>query len=216
VCGRGQTPPGTIESDAESLTVEWLEQEIESLHLERLHGISIVGRDEHDLWRTLSTDAAQYLETVEERHLNVEKQNVGTLSSDRRKCLAAVGRFRHGDHVRFIEKIAAQLATREWLIVQDQYAEASRALAGDRLELHPLCRRRDAIIRHGESAGDRGVPRAKWHMVVIRVSPVLEVLRDSAPWRTIGPDTLATNRPGLLKIRHSTRVILWFALNWPL
>jgi hypothetical protein len=63
--GCGQSPPSAIECDLEPLSVEWLEQVIDSLLIEGADGVLIMSGHEDDFHRTAISDPAPDLKTIE-------------------------------------------------------------------------------------------------------------------------------------------------------
>ena len=105
---------------AKPLPAHRLEQVVERVHLERPHGVLLVGRDEDDSRCVRRRERPRHVEAVHAGHLHIEQDEIGTMVRDGRDGpLAAVGLRDHLDQGVLAEE-AEQLAPRRSLVVDDE------------------------------------------------------------------------------------------------
>ena len=96
-----------------------LQEVIERVRVKGVDRVAVEGRHEHHHRHAGLRDAAQHLEAVDARHLDVEEHEVRRVGGDRFDRLAAIRALR--DDLEVVESAQAQLepAPRERLVIDD-------------------------------------------------------------------------------------------------
>ena len=102
-----------------------LQQVVESVHLERLHRVAVVGGDE-DGERHLLLQRGHHAEAIDLRHLNVEEYQIGLLALDHGDSGFSVAAFGHNLQVGFVVQQPAQALARQGFIVAKQHSYGHR------------------------------------------------------------------------------------------
>src|SRR5690242_19362996 len=117
----GDALPGRVEA----LAIERLEQVVEGVHLERTHGILIVGGNKDDIRSRFAVERFQHFEAAQLGHLDIQKDEVGLQGLDRVYCFTTIRALRDNLDVRIISKHLANHLTSERFIVDDQRTNPS-------------------------------------------------------------------------------------------
>ena len=116
---RLQTFPETAHGFREPRLFDRLQQVIECALRKRLHGVVIVGRDEHEM--RAPADVVRGIDAGESRHVDVEEADVGMTLVEQPHRLPSVPRLGHnlelGPHDR---QLAPQRIAQQRFIVRDQ------------------------------------------------------------------------------------------------
>src|ERR1043165_133381 len=115
----------TLPSSVEALAIERLEQVVEDVHLERAHGILIVGGNKDDIRSRFAVERFQHFEAAQLGHLYIQKDEVGLQGLDRVYCFTTIRALRDTLDVRIISKHLANHLTSERFIVDDQRTNPS-------------------------------------------------------------------------------------------
>ena len=113
--------------------------------LEGLHGVLLVGGDEHDL--RAPRDRARRLDAVQAGHVHVEEDDLRQVGVEELDRLAAVARL--GDHLQLgpqARQLAAQALAQQRFVVGDQCRRAGHGVASPRSREHQLGAQ--AVRRH--------------------------------------------------------------------
>ncbi len=107
----------------EPLVHQRLQQVVERVRVEGVDRVAVEGGHEYDHRHAGLRDAAQHLESVDARHLDVEEHEVRRVRGDRVDRLAPVRALR--DDLEVVESAQAELepAPRERLVVDDDCAD---------------------------------------------------------------------------------------------
>jgi hypothetical protein len=111
----------------EPLIVEWLHEVIKRFHLERPNRVLVVSGHKHYGSRLAPTNLPQHVKPVDIGHLHVEKDDVGSLASNRPDSLSPTGALRDGRDIRLGRKVSPQLLAGQPLIIHDQHVECAHA-----------------------------------------------------------------------------------------
>ena len=109
------------------LVVDRFQQVIQRIRFEGFQREFVVGRNENDDRHVAAGQTAQHLETVDARHLYVEKDNVGRLFTYGVDRLAAIAALAADFHVIKLLQPDLQTAPRQWFIVNDQCFQHRRS-----------------------------------------------------------------------------------------
>ena len=140
--------PHALQGPAKALLIEGLEQVVDRADLECLDRIGVVGGDEHQRRQLRGIQRARKIDAVQGIHLNVEKQQLRRLQSNRRQGGGSVAVFAHHAQVVFRLAEFAQGAPAGLLVVDDDDVHHASANAGARRR---LARGRLADRRHARS-----------------------------------------------------------------
>ena len=111
----------------QALGAHRLEQIVERVQLERVHGVAVVRGDEDDARRLLQAgEMARHLEAAHARHLDVEQEHLRAARRQQLDRLHAVARLAH--HLRRqlrsdVFEQGLQALARRLLVVSDEYLE---------------------------------------------------------------------------------------------
>src|SRR6266496_6015743 len=79
----------SLQGLTESELIDWLQQIIERTDFERVHSVVIECGDKNYRRHFVCTDCCDYIETVELRHLHIEKNEIGFELANCRDSLCA-------------------------------------------------------------------------------------------------------------------------------
>jgi hypothetical protein len=94
------------------------------LYLERADRVLVVRRHENDERLMDARCGAQHIKPVETRHLHVEEDEIRSLGGNGANGLRSIRRFADDLDIRFVGEKSAKSTEREWLVVDDQRANA--------------------------------------------------------------------------------------------
>jgi hypothetical protein len=119
-----QPSAGTTQCLFQAGTVDRLQEVVDRIHLERLHGVLIEGCDEDERKCVILTfeKVPCDLEPVQSGHLDIEKDQIGREAINRSQRLDAVAGLRDDVYITELLELVTQLVARRLLVVNHQYS----------------------------------------------------------------------------------------------
>ncbi len=118
----GDAQARQLQRFGETFRPKRLEQIVHRMHFEGAQCVIVMGGREHDAGG-IAADELQYFETVQFRHLNIQKQQVRLQFVRRLHRLQTIGAFGHHPHVAMVLQIFPDQRASRSLIVDYHHGE---------------------------------------------------------------------------------------------